>query len=287
MRRLFVVLALAPLVACGPRDLAAEAEAQIEACDTEVGWPARIAACTAVIRTEGASNDQRATAFLNRGAARSLMVQQTRAVADFGRALRLNPELAAAYFERGLVHHNRGAFDQAIADYDRALRLEPNMQAAIERREVALNGQVDDFTTRVAQATQLIEDNPTNAALHNNRCWIRAVEGAELDEALTDCNESLRLAPNDAQTLDSRGLVYLKRGEYAAALADYEAAVALEPQQAHFVYGRGVTRLNLGQADEGAADLRAALALEPDIGEIFEGYGVTPPSGSGKLPPKP
>lgn len=273
-------LLLALLAACAPRDPAAAADAQGQACDTEPNWSLRVTACTALIRTEGTSAERRASAYLNRGAARAQLLQQSRAVADFGRALRLDPNLAGAYFERGLVHHDRGAFDQAVADYDRALRLDPNMQAAIERRAIAQSGQVEDFATRLNRADMLVSAAPNDPVNYNNRCWVRAVEGVDLDSALADCNASLRLAPNNAQTLDSRGLVYLKRGDYFAALADYEAANTLQPEQAHFIYGRGLARLHLGQAGEGAADLRSALALDPDIGETYQGYGASPPAAA-------
>jgi len=45
----------------------------------------------------------------------------------------------------------------------------------------------------------------------NNRCWARTVIG-DLQAALKDCNEALRLRPNFVDALDSRGLVNLKSG---------------------------------------------------------------------------
>ncbi len=277
-RLVSVALLIALLAACTPRDPAAVARAQEQACDTEPNLTLRVTACTAVARDRNTSAERRASAYLNRGSARAQLQQQTRAVADFGRALRLDPNLAAAYFERGLVHHNRGAFDEAITDYDRALRLQPGMQAAIEQREIALSGEVEDFAAQLSRADALLLSDPNNPVLYNNRCWVRAVEGVDLDQALADCNKSLRLGPSDAQTLDSRGLVQLKRGDYAAALADYEAAAALQPQEAHFIYGRGLAHLHLGQAEAGAADLQAAVALDPAIGETYASYGAVPPA---------
>ena len=69
----------------------------------------------------------------------------------------------------------------------------------------------------------------------------------DLDAALADCNAALRRPRPTTQRLDSRGLVHLKRGDFAAALADYEAALAIEPERGHFLYGRGLARLRLGQ----------------------------------------
>ncbi len=275
MRKLIAAGALLFVVAgcdTGPVDV----PAQLANCQIDVDVTRRVAACTAVTRAEGASAHQRATAFAQRGVARASVGEQARAVADFGRALRLDPNLAFAYFERAAIHHSRGAFDSAVADYDRALAIDPTLENAAYRRALALTSRIDDFATLLVQANSLIEANPRNAAAWNNRCWIRAVEGVELEAALADCNRSLGLEPNDPNVFDSRGLVYLKLNNPRAALADYEAAVRLE-ENAHFVYGRGIARLELGLGDEGNADLVRAAELESDIAETYAAYGVTPP----------
>jgi tetratricopeptide (TPR) repeat protein len=106
---------------------------------------------------------------------------------------------------------------------------------------------------------------------------LRTVNNDDLDLALADCNASLVAAPNDANVLDSRGLVYLKRGEYAASLADYEAAFALEPERGHFLYGRGLVRIALGMHAEGNADLTRAEVLEPGIARQYQDYNILPP----------
>jgi tetratricopeptide (TPR) repeat protein len=74
-----------------------------------------------------------------------------------------------ALAERGDAHERAGLYDRAAEDYSRLIVIEPN-----------------------------------NAKAWNNRCWDRAVLG-RLEEALADCNEALRVAPDDPGTLDSRG----------------------------------------------------------------------------------
>ncbi|GAM99507.1 hypothetical protein U91I_03161 [alpha proteobacterium U9-1i] len=274
MRRLLAVLLVLSAAACGGG--AVSVDAQIAACEREPDFATRVAVCTAVVRAEAASASQRALAYANRGEARFNLGEQARAIADFGRALRLDPNLASAYFDRGLVHHSRGAFESALADYDRALALDPALSEAAQRRGLALTQRIDDFATLLIRADSLIEADPANAANWNNRCWIRAVEGVDLGAALSDCNRALQMQPAEAQTLDSRGLVYLKLGEPGAALSDYEAAVRLNAQEAHFLYGRGIARLRLGRVGEGQADLDAALTLDPAIADTYAAYGVSP-----------
>jgi hypothetical protein len=48
-----------------------------------------------------------------------------------------------------------------------------------------------------------------------------------MQAALTDCNQSLALRPNDADTLDSRVITYLKLGQFDNAIADYKCLRSL------------------------------------------------------------
>ena len=55
------------------------------------------------------------------------------------------------------------------------------------------------------------------------------------------------LQPNDAATLDSRGLIYLKMGQFDSAIQDYNSALRIEPKMASALYGRGLARLKKGR----------------------------------------
>jgi tetratricopeptide (TPR) repeat protein len=269
-----VAVLAAALAACTPADPAVRAEQQWRACERGAPSPERAHACSEVISAAETPPERRAQALLQRGAQRAAQRQYGRAVADFGRALRIDPNLARAYAERGSVHYQRGAFDRAVADYDAALALQPGLRDVAMQREAALHGRENEAANQLATLTRMITEDPRNAVLWNNRCWIRAVAGDELEFALSDCNESIRLQPRNAEALDSRGLVHIKRGEFAAAVADYNAALAIEPGRGHYLYGRGIARIRMGQKDEGEADLTAAEQAEPGVRQLYRTYGV-------------
>lgn len=276
--RAFAAIALtACLAACIPPLNAETAELAWERCSGAGQIEYRLSQCSAVIDFAGATQARRAEALIVRGALRAEQSQYPRALADFGRALRLDGDNAQIYFQRGLAHQASGAFDVAVRDFDRALALQPGLQAALDGRAAALQQRVTSFQQELAMLDQQLVRSPTDAALLNNRCWLRAVNNDNLDAALADCNASLAARPNDANVLDSRGLVQFKRGDYAAALADYEAAVQLDPENGHFLYGRGLTRIALGMAQEGADDQARADELTPGISRQYQDYNILPP----------
>jgi tetratricopeptide (TPR) repeat protein len=118
---------------------------------------------------------------------------------------------------------------------------------------------------------------PDDAEAFNGRCMARALANMELEVALSDCNESLKIRPNDANTLDSRGFVYFRMGQYGNAIVDYEAALKKNPRLAASLYVRGVLKHRTGDTAGGDADIAAANALDPKISDFYRRYGgVTP-----------
>ena len=46
-------------------------------------------------------------------------------MANYDKAIELNPNDAGAYYNRGVAYYKQGKYQQALADYDKALELNP------------------------------------------------------------------------------------------------------------------------------------------------------------------
>jgi len=255
-----------------------------------------------------------AASFARRGAASNARHDYAGAIADLTRACELAPAESSYFYQRGMaLWHNRQT-DLAMADFDQAIRLKPDsVDALMERASLRVSRHdsaaaiaadleaVDRALPRkdaarlrigtlyvaagqpraaVAQYSKWI-DSHLRADVHmadalNARCWARALAGDELDQALVDCNAALKMSPNTAAFLDSRGLVYLRQGNYDQAIADYDAAQRLQPKIAWSLYGRGVARVRKGMSAAGQADMDAASGLAPQIAERARAYGIVP-----------
>ena len=109
---------------------------------------------------------------------------------------------------------------------------------------------------------------------YNDRCWARAVAMIELDTALIDCNEALRLMPGFAAALDSRAFLHLRQGQLREAMADYDAALKAIPKDPYSLYGRGIAKARAGDSAGASADIAAGTSLQKGIAEEFAAYGI-------------
>ena len=201
------------------------------------------------------------------------------ALADLDQAIRLKPDNVEALVGRASLRARRNApAAEVTPDLEAASRALPE-QAETHLNIGRLYESVGQQAAAISEYSKWIDSHPRDNLLMpqvlNSRCWSRAVSGQDLRQALSDCNAALRLKPNTAAFLDSRGLVYLRQNDYDKAIADYDAALHLQPKIAWSLYGRGLARLHKGLMAEGQADIAAANALEPKIAERASSYGIT------------
>lgn len=64
--------------------------------------------------------------YFNRGLSYYNLKKYDSAVAEFSKAIDLDPESADAYCNRGLCHYYKGQFRQAVSDLPEAIRLNPD-----------------------------------------------------------------------------------------------------------------------------------------------------------------
>lgn len=215
--------------------------------------------------------------YLGRARARLGAGDKPQAMTDLARALELKPEFDEALLLRGFVRLQAGESQNATADFDAALAASSD-KASFGLEIAGMYADADHYEQAVRHYDAWLATNPKSfrapEAL-NGRCWARAVLGRQLDKALADCDLALRKGGRVAGVLDSRGMVHLRRGEFEAAIADYDAALKLQPKSAWSLYGRGIARHKRGDSEGGAADVKRALELDPAITEDSKRLGLT------------
>jgi len=222
------------------------------------------------------------------------------------------PTQSKYQLQRAMVERRAGMAGHAMDDLDQVLKLAPNdVEARLARAELfvakrdnalarsdldALDkaaasdaelrlrlafayGFAKAYDEGIRQLDQWIATHPKDddmADALNGRCWFRGLSSQALDLALGDCSAALKLKPGDPDTLNSRALVRLRRGEVDKAIVDYQTSLALKPNDPWSLYGRGLAELKKGLKSEGDADLKAAAALKPTLPDEAKALGLTP-----------
>ena len=243
------------------------------ACVTNPVDQTRIAACTNLIESGQESRRNALVAYFNRGVAFDDEGEHQLAIDDDSWVLRAQPNDQETLTNRGLAYIGIGDYPRALADLNRAIRLVPNNPLALNLRGRAYMEQ-GQYDLAIADFNQAIHLNPTLEKAFVNRCAARARQNQGLSQALADCNLAISHVANDAESLDARGLVYVRLGQLDQATADFTAALKLNPKQASSLYGRAVaTKAKTGQTDAG--DIGAAQALDPNVAARFANFGLT------------
>jgi tetratricopeptide (TPR) repeat protein len=92
----------------------------------------------------------------------------------------------------------------------------------------------------------------------------RAAVKGDLDRAVADFSEAIRIDPKYPVSYSERGQALFKLGETDRAIADYSAAIKRDPQFGAALRARGMAYLYRGANDLALADLSRAIKLAED-----------------------
>lgn len=149
---------------------------------------------------------------------------QAQTIADYDKALRLNPKDATTYCSRGAAYAAKGDYDRAISDFTAAIRLNPKYAEAFSSRGFAYS-EKNDLDRAISDFSQALRLNP-NLVEAYHRGVVYAKKG-DYDQAISDFNQAIRLNPNLAEAHSNLGLAYYIKGNIAQARASLQRAKEL------------------------------------------------------------
>ena len=176
----------------------------------------------------------------------------------------------------------KGDVDGAIADYTKAIEVDPRYAPAYYNRGMAREDKADP-NGAIADYTKAIEINPKMGAAYNNRGQVRANRD-DLEGALADFNKSIALNPRDSTGYLNRGVARKQKGDRDAALADFNKALELNPREARAFAHRGAARLLKGDEAEAQKDFDACLKLDANLKPLVERLGKEARGAGDKKP---
>jgi tetratricopeptide (TPR) repeat protein len=195
-------------------------------------------------------------------------VRYDKAIADYNKAIEINPNLPDAHNYRGLAYYRKGHYDKAISDFNKAIELNPRDAEAYNNRGIAYvrKGQNDKA---ISDYTKAIEINPRDASAYYNRGHVFGLKEFFLEnttdyssKAISDFTKVIEINPRDAKAYIARGLTYgVIKGQYDKAISDYTKAIEINPRDAKTYNNRGLAYAQKGQFEMACSDFKRACQI--------------------------
>lgn len=162
---------------------------------------------------------------------------------------------------RYVIPLNRRAIDRLTA----MIKADPQNDALYDER-ANLWEALGELDIAIGDYTEAIRLDP-DVAYYNSRGAVWYLK-REYDKALADYTEVIRIVPN-VVTYNNRGNVWLKKKEYDKALADYNEAIRREPAYVFAYNGRGAAWRAKGNYDRAIADYGEAIRINPKYASAY------------------
>lgn len=214
-----------------------------------------------------------ADAYNQRSVVHLALNEPKKAIVDMNRALLLEPDSAQYHCHRGILYERAENTTSAMADYNKALELDRDHADAYDRRG-GLYHVLGDLAKALADYDRALELKPDSAKIYLMRGLLHQRQGA-LTKALADLNRAVELDTSSLLALSSRGEVYTQLGDFEHALADANRAVEMSPKDAGAYNNRAYTHFLQNSFEEALADYDKALELDPKLVPCYNYRGRT------------
>ncbi len=171
----------------------------------------------------------------------------------------INTLNAGNNFLNGIEKSELKDYEGAIADYTKAIEIQPNNEDAYHNRGIA-KGYRKDYNGAIIDFTNVIRIDPNYELAYYNRGNAKD-DLKDFNGAISDYNKAIKLNPNNSNTYNNRGIAKGHLKDYNGAITDYNRAIDITPEDAAIYFNRGLAKLNLGQRDSGCKDLSKAGEL--------------------------
>jgi tetratricopeptide (TPR) repeat protein len=209
--------------------------------------------------------------------------------AFYDKAINLNPNDAASYGLRGIANAQKGEKGKALADFDKAIALDPkliwvycelakrynySLFSKEDKKEIEDLGRatgeryngviiIKDDKKAIAYLDRAIELNPNYAIAYYSRA-ISHHDLGEYEKAIADIDRAIKLKPNDAFAYASRGSVYMKLNDRQKAIASYTRAIEINSDFTQAYRYRASVYAELKEYKKAIADLGKAIKINDE-----------------------
>src|SRR5262245_25893441 len=137
----------------------------------------------------------------------------------YQQALAVDPDYAPTWYHLGIAHHDQGRIQDAVSDYERAIELAPEHTWALNNLG-NLYGRLHQLQRAIACFDRALSIDPRFVLARKNKALTLCWEG-DVESAISNLEEALSQAPDDAEIHFNLGVLRLLTGDFAGGWPEY------------------------------------------------------------------
>ncbi len=264
-------------------------------------------------------NDAVVTSYLDKMEKYSKMNDYQKSTSDMPDGFIYNHDLALPYYGRGMALENQSKNEEALADYEKAVSIDPKYTEAICQRGIMYiaKGQKDKGCMDLQKAKKqgnekaksLFDKNTCSdissayvfsgdkkfaekdykaayedynaAILLNGESFDAYIKRAQCNvqlkkyaKAITDYDKALKIKPDTLQVFFLRGLAYNAADNYGLAFNDFTTVVRLDPNNYEAYIQRAYSCEGMQKYKSAIYDYNQAIRIKPTDGAAYYKRGL-------------
>lgn len=168
------------------------------------------------------------------------------------RAIALDPQRPLPYIDLAVVFLREGKLDRALGQFEAGMNL-----SAAQRG-------LPDLDTAIRELRQAIGNGAKEPGPYRVLGRLLGLAAADPAQVIAALEQAIRLRPDDPETHNSLGLVYVQTGDDEKAVAEFRKAIEFQPAYADAHQNLGAV-LTTSDTAEAVRELEIAVKLQPQL----------------------
>jgi tetratricopeptide (TPR) repeat protein len=192
--------------------------------EVSLGTTAPVTVEAAAAKLAALSDDELAALgyHVNRGNAHAQLREEEKALADYNKAVQLDPGSATALIARRYFFAGQGKYDLALADYDKGIAIDPRKVDGYLDRGGA-HWKRKKYRLTIADWSKVVETSPGDYLGHCNLAWAQATcpdpKFRNGQEALKHATEACALSKQKSgRCLETLAAAHAENGNFVQAV---------------------------------------------------------------------
>ena len=242
-----------------------------------IGMGAAFISSAAIHSLSAKAETNNANSFYKKGLKKYDQNDLKGALAEFTKAIKINPEYGDAYYNRGLVKKELLDIQGAIEDYTKAIKINPNDGRAYYDRAILKEGR-RDFQGAIEDYKKAINIDPNNGrAFYNrailyssyNKAILKKGQKRDIKGAIKDYMKLIKINPNDVLAYYYRAILKEGQTDIKGAIGDYTKVIKINPEYGDAYYNRALLKQELQDNKGAIEDYTKAIKINPENADAY------------------